>query len=294
MKRLGLLFLIVLMTLALCGCGEKDENAGLYHCVEVRSGEEPLDLADSVLNLDQGGYGELTIRGELGAIRWTREGSELRVDVNGQVLAGTIENGLVSLEIPDNITLIYAREDRAESYLAERSAEREQQALLQAEWNGDWYGWWRIENAEGELADTWYDLCARFRSEEDGSVSLLLWDEDQTAAEPMGWVKLRPQEDGSAVAEDGYFWFMPLEKGAWTLTIEDGEIALQGRHSGEGQQFDFTLCLRPWGEIWPQDSQRPYYYETWYLPLIEAGEPMPDQMDVTDPLAPLPEESEEN
>lgn len=294
MKRLGLLFLIVLLALTLCGCGEKDENAGLYHCVEVRSGEEPLELADSVLNLDQGGYGELTIRGEQGAVRWTREGSELRVDVNGQVLAGTIENGLVSLEIPENITLVYAREDRAESYLAERAAERERQALLQAAWDGDWYGWWRIENAEGELADAWYDLCARFRGEEDGSVTLLLWDEDQSAAEPMGWIRLRPQEDGSAVSEDGYFWFMRLDEGAWTLSLTDGELALQGRHNGEGQRFDFSLCLRPWGETWPQDEQQPYYYELWYLPLIEAGEPMPDQMDVTDPLAELPEESEEN
>ena len=86
----------------------------------------------------------------------------------------------------------------------------------------------------------------------------------------------------------------PKDEGAWTRSIADGELVLQGRHSGEEQQFDFTLCLRPWGEIWPQDSQRPYYYETWYLPLIEAGEPMPDQMDVTDPLAMLPEESEED
>ena len=278
MKRLCLLFLIVLMTLALCGCGEKDENAGLYHCVEVRSGEEPLDLADSVLNLDQGGYGELTIRGELGAIRWTREGSELRVDVNGQVLAGTIENGLVSLEIPDNITLIYAREDRAESYLAERAAKREQQALLQAEWNGDWYGWWRIENAEGELADTWYDLCARVQPQADGRLYLTLWDEDQSLTEPMGELMLRVDEGETAQAVDGYFWLAGPEEMAFTLT--DGQLCAAGHCEGGGESFDYTLCLRRWGERWNEDTERPYYYDDWYLPLIRAGREMPDAMDI--------------
>ena len=294
MKRLGVLFFILVMLLTLCACGEKDENAGLYRCVEVRDGDYPMDLADSVLNLDQGGYGELEINGEGGSIRWTREGSELRLDVNGQVLAGTIKDGLVSLEIPEGITVVYAREDRAESYLAERAGEREQQALRQAEWNGDWYGWWRLENAEGELADTWYDLCARFLPEEDGSVTMLLWDEDQSAEEPMGWVRLRLEEDGSAISEDGYFWFMPLTEGTWTLMPEKEELSLQGRHSGEEQQFDFSLCLRPWGSIWPQEERRPYYYESWYLPLIEAGEAMPDTMDVTDPLETMTGESEES
>ena len=125
-------------------------------------------------------------------------------------------------------------------------------------------------------------------------MTLLLWDEDQSAEEPMGWVRLRLEEDGSAISEDGYFWFMPLTEGAWTLMPEKEELSLQGRHSGEEQRFDFSLCLRPWGSIWPQEEQRPYYYESWYLPLIEAGEAMPDTMDVTDPLEAMTGESEES
>ena len=37
------------------------------------------------------------------------------------------------------------------------------------------------------------------------------------------------------------------------------------------------MYLRPWGSLWPDEEDRlPYYYEDWYLPLIESGEEMPD------------------
>ena len=281
MKRLGLLFLIVLLALTLCGCGEKDENAGLYHCVEVRSGEEPLELADSVLNLDQGGYGELTIRGEQGAVRWTREGSELRVDVNGQVLAGTIENGLVSLEIPENITLVYAREDRAESYLAERAAERERQALLQAAWDGDWYGWWHIRHATGDWAGKYgyfWDCCAEIG--EDGL--LLLWDETLPKDNFLAETRLVTGENGIS-CRGGSMLDRELEPENWELLVsEDKEgrlLTIRGRYDSVKTEggFSYEIFLRPWGSEWPGSANEvPYYYEDWYLPLIRAGKEMPD------------------
>ena len=39
------------------------------------------------------------------------------------------------------------------------------------------------------------------------------------------------------------------------------------------------IYLRPWGSRWPgSEDEKPYYYESWYLPLIEAGEAMPDKI----------------
>ena len=47
--------------------------------------------------------------------------------------------------------------------------------------------------------------------------------------------------------------------------------------AGETIECDFQFM--PWGSRWdaPSDEQ-PCYYTDWYLPLIEAGEGMPDAL----------------
>ena len=53
----------------------------------------------------------------------------------------------------------------------------------------------------------------------------------------------------------------------FTGTVQDGE-----------DSYDYTIVLRPWGKIWDdvEEDLLPYYYDDWYLPLIEAGAEMPD------------------
>ena len=45
-------------------------------------------------------------------------------------------------------------------------------------------------------------------------------------------------------------------------------------------EFHYEIYLRPWGTRWddvnPEDM--PKLYDDWYLPLIEAWEPMPDSI----------------
>ena len=48
-----------------------------------------------------------------------------------------------------------------------------------------------------------------------------------------------------------------------------------GTYSGN---FSFVIYLRPWGDEWPESS-RPDGYEAFYLPKVEAKEPMPDSFD---------------
>ena len=37
------------------------------------------------------------------------------------------------------------------------------------------------------------------------------------------------------------------------------------------------IYLRPWGSKWPGSAdEQPFYYGSWYLPMIEKGETMPD------------------
>ena len=43
----------------------------------------------------------------------------------------------------------------------------------------------------------------------------------------------------------------------------------------------YSIYLRPWGESWEDvraddEELLPYYYDDWYLPLIETGASMPE------------------
>ena len=274
------LCLFLILCLCLSACGEPDPALGAYTCVEVLSDTLPLVTQESRLVLERSGYARLERGDAGGAAHWNREGDEILLTVDGEILRGPWEDGVLRLKAADGLTLVYVREEDAEAYTAALERRRATAAAQQALWKGDWYGWWRIDNAEGELADTWYDLCARLTAQPDGSVYLLLWDEDQSASSPMGEARLFFNEDDSATAVEGYFWFMPLEGADWTMRYADGRITLASRHDAGGESFDYSLCLRPWGELWNDENERPYYYESWYLPLILAEESMPASMQV--------------
>ena len=279
-RRRVLLCLSLILCLCLSACGEPEPEVGRYICAEILEGTLPLATQESLLVLERSGVARLEREGEGGAAHWNREDDTFLLTVNGEVLSGSWEDGVLRLTSSDGLTLVYVREDLVEAYTEEVARRRATVAAQQSFWKGDWYGWWRIDNAEGELADTWYDLCARLTAQPDGSMYLLLWDEDQSASRPMGEARLYFNEDDSATAEEGYFWFMPLEGANWTMLYADGRITLTGHHEAEGESFDYSLCLRPWGEQWLDENERPYYYESWYLPLIQAEESMPDRMRV--------------
>ena len=276
----ALLSLFLLVCLCLGACGEPEPELGNYVCTEILDGALPLAVQESRLLIEHGGFARLELGDEGGAAHWNREGDTFRLTVNAEVLPGSWEDGVLRLESPDGLTLVYVREDLAEDYREAVARRRATVAAQQSLWKGDWYGWWRIDRSEGELADTWYDLCARLTAQPDGSMHLLLWDEDQSAAKPMCEAQLFFNEDDSATAAEGYFWFMPLEGADWTLQFTDGRITLAGHHEAGGESFDYSLCLRPWGEQWQDENERPYYYESWYLPLIRAEKSMPDRMRV--------------
>ena len=271
---------LCLLLLVLGGCGTLEPELGHYRCLEVLERGIPMETPESTLLLDQGGLARFEADGEGGTASWRCEKGSFTLNVDGQTLTGSWEDGIIRLSTEDEITMVFVREDREEGYREQLEREREALAAWQESWNGDWYGWWRIDNSGGELADTWYDLCARLTPQSDGSVYLRLWDEDQSAAKPMCEATLRQNGDGSAAAAEGYFWLQPLGDSDWTLRQEDGRITLAGHHEAGGECFDYSLCLRAWGEKWDDPNERPYYYESWYLPLIEAGKTMPSRMNM--------------
>jgi len=145
---------------------------------------------------------------------------------------------------------------------------------------GSWYGWWKIEDSQGEMPVTWYDCCAVFEAQEDGTVLMTLWDEDGSRTDPLSQVRFKPEDD-AMVSLSGYFAAMEIRGGQWILTESDPAILIPDiDYNAEGENFRATVYLRRWGQSWSNTpaEQRPFYYEDWYLPLLKQKAEMPDQI----------------
>ena len=164
-------------------------------------------------------------------------------------------------------------------------------------WNGAWYGWWTMTGCSGayeSMAGKWWDACAVIDIGSDYTGSVTIWDEDYSRADPMlqASVTLNSAgvgEHGTVMSESGYFTNLPLEHADWIIDpainsrFPDVEnmICIEGWYEDGEDEFYYEVYLRPWGQLWddfaadyPDDI--PYYYDDWYLPLVESGSSMPD------------------
>ena len=164
-------------------------------------------------------------------------------------------------------------------------------------WNGAWYGWWTMTGCSGayeSMAGRWWDACAVIDIGSDYTGTVTIWDEDYSRADPMlqASVTLNSAgvgEHGTVMSESGYFTNLPLEHADWIIDpainsrFPDVEnmICIEGWYEDGEDEFYYEVYLRPWGQLWddfaadyPDDI--PYYYDDWYLPLVESGSSMPD------------------
>ena len=164
-------------------------------------------------------------------------------------------------------------------------------------WNGAWYGWWTMTGCSGayeSMSGQWWDACAVIDIGSDYTGTVTIWDEDYSRADPMlqASVTLNSAgvgEHGTVMSESGYFTNLPLEHADWIVDpainsrFPDVEnmICIEGWYEDGDDEFYYEVYLRPWGQLWddfaadyPDDI--PYYYDDWYLPLVEAGSAMPD------------------
>ncbi len=143
-----------------------------------------------------------------------------------------------------------------------------------------WYGWWIMTDTEGQwegMTGYWWDCCAVLQ-EKDGVYLLEIWDEDMPRDVGLALFAVKPTGSRSYILEGS------MLDNTLVLTPESGMAIGQGRLElnggcldGENGSFIFRMYLKPWGALWDEaKDQRPYYYESWYLPLIEADKPMPD------------------
>ena len=164
-------------------------------------------------------------------------------------------------------------------------------------WNGAWYGWWTMTGCSGayeSMAGQWWDACAVIDIGSDYTGSVTIWDEDYSRADPMSQASVTLNsagvgEHGTVMSESGYFTNLPLEHADWIIDpainsrFPDVEnmICIEGWYEDGDDEFYYEVYLRPWGQLWddfaadyPDDI--PYYYDDWYLPLVESGSSMPD------------------
>ena len=164
-------------------------------------------------------------------------------------------------------------------------------------WNGAWYGWWTMTGCSGayeSMAGRWWDACAVIDIGSDYTGTVTIWDEDYSRADPMSQVSVTLNsagagEHGTVMSESGYFTNLPLEHAdriidpAINSRFPDVEnmICIEGWYEDGEDEFYYEVYLRPWGQLWddfaadyPDDI--PYYYDDWYLPLVESGSAMPD------------------
>ena len=164
-------------------------------------------------------------------------------------------------------------------------------------WNGAWYGWWTMTGCSGayeSMAGQWWDACAVIDIGSDYTGTVTIWDEDYSRADPMSQASVTLNsagvgEHGTVMSESGYFTNLPLEHADWIIDpainsrFPDVEnmICIEGWYEDGEDEFYYEVYLRPWGQLWddfaadyPDDI--PYYYDDWYLPLVESGSAMPD------------------
>ena len=164
-------------------------------------------------------------------------------------------------------------------------------------WNGAWYGWWTMTGCSGayeSMAGQWWDACAVIDIGSDYTGTVTIWDEDYSRADPMSQASVTLNsagvgEHGTVMSESGYFTNLPLEHADWIIDpainsrFPDVEnmICIEGWYEDGDDEFYYEVYLRPWGQLWddfaadyPDDI--PYYYDDWYLPLVESGSSMPD------------------
>ncbi len=293
-------------TIKLSGGAEAGpEESGSYKLYEMTADGETFDNAflESVgmdtmftLVLAADGTGMLTLEDEESTITW--KDGKITVDGSGAVYTYEYKDGMITLKETTGDTMVFQKTGAAGSSVPDKNSGSGTQLDDQDYWSGDWYGWWHVTSADGyweNLEDSWFDACARIMKYDEASGYIEIWDEDGSGAdEYMAECSVSfgagVTENGAMMSEDGVFWDTAIEHADWivdpgasAVSQYDHMICIDGSYEDPENDggFDYKIYLRPWGMDWEDVAESdpemlPYYYETWYLPAIQAGSDMPD------------------
>ncbi len=287
MKRLFALLLISTLLLSACGYDPYDPAMyGFYEGTGILAEGYEIPMTgvyngENYLQLGEEGKGTMSLAGNVYDIQWGMKGSTFYMELQDVESEGTLEDGVIRLNYLDmDMELIFEYDG---DYVP-GSGDLDQGDLTeeQLRWDGSWYGWWVVDEGSGSfegVTGSWWDMCASVTMSSNDRGQMVLWDQDCSQQEPLGEVSFYLNEQGQAVSLEGYFGVVPLGEGDWIIDPNSHGMENMMVISGGGQMeqgsFRYTAYLRPWGQDWSDAQQKPYHYDSWYLPLIEAGQPMP-------------------
>ena len=108
MKKISALFLVfaLFFTLTACGNDSDDPNCGFYECTKVSAMGMEMDVSDVLengasLELNGGGKGKLVLDGDKFSMKWSVEGDQITLDIDGTESVGTLENGTITVDLMD-------------------------------------------------------------------------------------------------------------------------------------------------------------------------------------------------
>lgn len=114
-----LLTLALLLSLAACGAGEEDPNAGIYTGVSgTMSGftmdAEELFEGGCSLELKSGGRGTVTLGADSFGMKWALEGENITITISGEDSTGTLKDGVIDIEFMGmGLILTFVRDEAA-------------------------------------------------------------------------------------------------------------------------------------------------------------------------------------
>ena len=192
----------------------------------------------------------------------------------------------------------------AESSILEEWEEEE--AAADSFWDGQWYGWWCIQDGTGEYEtfnNIAWDAYAEIEDYADGTGYITLWDTETTKDAPLvrGYVNI--DENDVLTTEyctfyDSGSWLpdvvdvVPMDFYDWSVDPADSTVShfdrmveISGYYAdpeNDGNTMFYYIYLRPWGVHWEDvrggdtsgciySDMMPVLYDDWYLPLWHMG-----------------------
>ena len=150
-------------------------------------------------------------------------------------------------------------------------------------WEGDYYGWWLIENVINGNSDAegnWWDCCMTLDINSNGTGSIIIWDEDYGKDDPIAEVEVSLSNYAGVtriVSENGQFMGDAVEHADWLFysdaTSYPDTLSFTATYEDADTKMDCYFFLRQWGTIWDdvEEKDLPGFYSSWYLPLINDG-----------------------
>ena len=207
-RVLSALLAALIMCVPLSGCAGSDTGVlGLYTLAQVRDGGEVYSAGEAyaqpcTLELKRN-KAVLTLDGNRIYGKWFVEDGVFDLVTDGGVSHGTLNDGVCTFDyLDDGLVHVFLREGAALPDDVPGGNPGAEEGALARQWNGDWYGWWSLSNASGDWAaldGQIYDCFARISIDDTGVGTLRLWDEQLSAADPIGVadISVTPGADGS-------------------------------------------------------------------------------------------------